>query len=175
MRNLHLIKSNLFGILILCLGLWLIFMLWLLSKHCSLFTHWSLSRLCSLSFYVVLEALFSSLVYKVLNVLAFFYKQHCLVLMRYGLFSGNCWITVAGYHLLSMGSQYMTFWPMGISCVGEDNNLSFTQRISAIGGGAWLIPICTLAACDNGRSVRACLPYKICISDCKIPFRGVFL
>ena len=30
-------------------------------------------------FYIVLEALFSSLVCKVLNLLAFFYKQHCLL------------------------------------------------------------------------------------------------
>ena len=41
--------------------------------------------------------------------------------------------------------------------------------------GAWLIPICTLAACDRGRSVWTCLPCKICISDCKVPFKGVFL
>ena len=89
-------KSNLFGSLILCLGLWLIFMLWLLSRLCSLFTHWLLSRLCSLSFYIVLEALFSALEYKVLNVLAFFYKQHCLSFW-WGMISS---LVIVGYQLL---------------------------------------------------------------------------
>ena len=68
------------------------------------------------------------------------------VLMRYDLFSGNCWMTVVGYHLFSLGSLYKTSLQMGISCVCEDNDLSFTQRISAVGQGAWLMPIYTLAA-----------------------------
>ena len=36
---IHYYKSNLFGGLILCLGLWLIFMLQLLTRLYSLFTH----------------------------------------------------------------------------------------------------------------------------------------
>ena len=95
--------------------------------------------------------------------------------MRYDLFSGNCERTVAGYHLLLFGSMYMTFWPMGMSYVGEDNILSLTWRISAVSWGAWLIPIYSWAACDRGRFVWACLPCKICIDDCKVPFKGVFL
>ena len=64
---------------------------------------------------------------------------------------------------------------MGMSCVGENNILSLARRISAVGQGAWLIPICIWAACDRGRSVQACLPCKICIGDYKVLFKGVFL
>ena len=100
-------RSNLFGGLTLHLGLGLTFMFQLLSRLCSTsFVH---------SFWVLY---FSSLEYKVLNVLAFFCKQHCHSFW-WGMISssGNCEITVAGYHLLSFGSMYITFWPMGISCV----------------------------------------------------------
>ena len=157
-------KLSLLGGLIVCLGHRLIFTLWLLSAL------WSLFILQSSGCWTFFLA-----IYGFKCTCFFLYMTLSLVLMRYDLFSGNCWITVAGYHLLSLGSLYMTFWPMGILCVGVDNDLSFTWRISAVGLGAWLIPIFTLAACDNGRSVRACLPCKICISDCKVLLRAVFL
>ena len=78
-------RLSLLGGLIVCLGLWLIFILWLLSflqsSGCWTFVLGIYGFDCTC---------------------IFLYMTLSCVLMRYDLFSGNCWIRVAEYHLLSL-------------------------------------------------------------------------
>ena len=74
---------------------------------------------------------------------------------------------VTGYHLLSLGSWYMTTWFKCRSCNGTCSFLDLVLNCSQS------IPFCFLAALDIGRLDLAYLLASICMGDCKLLDNGV--
>ena len=76
-------------------------------------------------------------------------------------------VMVAGYHLLSLGSWYMTTWFKCRSCDGTCSFLDLFLNCSQSS------PFCFLATLDIDKLDLADLLARICMGNCKLLDKGV--